>query len=108
MDLLIDDQRDIGTQVIVRTSQAALALLGSGDPPYFDVIFFDNDLGMNSEQEGQDLLRDLLLAKKLPYGNGYTKIGLVTSNPVAKERMEATLKADGYQQDITTRLWSKS
>jgi hypothetical protein len=111
MRLLIDDVRDIGAEVIARSYKAASQLLElhvcswkESEIQIFSEIYFDNDLGYEENyKDGYNLLTEYLEERCMDR----TKIGIVTSNPVAKDKMEAALKNSGYTKDISTQLWVK-
>lgn len=105
MQLLIDDTRDIGTEVIARTWGAWKALICPDAPYCWKVVYFDHDLNSeHAEDTGYTLL-----TTALEYGwfEATTKIGLVTSNPVGRANMEAALKSAGYTKDTSTQLWRR-
>lgn len=87
MWLLIDDSRDLKTDVIARTPEAAKKLLALGG---WYCVCLDHDLGPSLES-GYDILVWALKEKLLP-----NKIQLVTSNPVGRANMAAALHRAGY------------
>lgn len=104
MQLLIDDTRDIGTEVTARTWGAGKALICPDAPYSWDVIYFDHDLAeKNPEDTGYTLLREAL---QWGWLERRTKVGIVTSNPVGRENMERALRSNGYAKDVVTQLWA--
>lgn len=91
MWLLVDDARD-GCDVIARTPEAAMAILG-GCGHVFEGICLDHDLG--GDKTGHDVLCWALDEKTLP-----KKVQLVTMNPVGRARMTKALIFAGYRPDI--------
>jgi hypothetical protein len=88
MWLLIDDQRDLNCDVIVRTPEAARKLLGVCLKS-FDCVCFDHDLG--TCETGYDILKWALKYQLLP-----NHVQLVTSNPVGRQNMSNLLKDYRY------------
>ena len=86
MWLLIDDLRDLGTEAIARTPEAARKLLAIGG---WDCVCFDHDLGC--AESGYQLLNWALQQRCLP-----PRVQLVTSNPVGRADRTAALLAAGY------------
>lgn len=88
MWLLIDDERDLGCDVIARTPEAAKKLIPL---KCWETICFDHDLGHSTETTGYDLL-------SWAAGNNYlpNHIQLVTSNPIGQDRMIQVLNSYGY------------
>lgn len=87
MWLLIDDIRDLNTDVIARTPDSARKMLALGG---WECVCFDHDLGENVET-GYDLMKWALERNFLP-----PKVQLVTSNSVGKRNMRAALEVAGY------------
>jgi len=88
MRLLIDDVRDFNVDLIARNGISGLKLLVAFD---FETVYFDHDLGdgiSGFEVLSQALLRNLL---------NQSKVIIVTSNPVGRERMENALKDFGFE-----------
>lgn len=87
MWLLIDDVRDLGTEIIARTPEAARRMLALGG---WECVCFDHDLGHETENGYTILMwaleRDFLTSK----------VQLVTSNPVGRQNMRMALEAAGY------------
>jgi dihydrofolate reductase len=101
MKIAIDDMRDfkqIEVDIIIRSAEVAKSFLESLTDP-IEVLYLDNDLG--SDIEGWRLLDMLLEANKLP-----SRIILVTSNTVARDRMEGSLKQYEYHQ-VGQFTWKK-
>ena len=92
MYLLIDDTRDLPKMdVIARNSKAGLKMLALGG---WEGLLLDNDLGPDS-QEGWEVLKTALSTDifRVP-----DYVELVTSNPVARERMANMLVDAGYKK----------
>ena len=79
MWLLVDDQRDLGCEVIARTPDIAKKILFS-QISEFDCVCFDHDLGCI--ETGYDVLKYPLELDLLP-----NRVQLVTSNLVGRENM---------------------
>ena len=88
MWLLIDDERNLNTEVVARTVEAARVILATNIP--WECICFDHDLG--SEMSGYDVLNWALSTNNLRT----RKIQLVTSNPVGRQNMMNLLEDNGY------------
>lgn len=95
--LLIDDVRDLNTDIVARTFNAGVEILRSIDT--ITELYLDNDLGLN-QKEGWEILRLAIWEHILP-----PKVQLVTSNPVAREKMAADLLAAGYEYKFNTQMW---
>lgn len=87
MWLLIDDMRNLSTEAIARTPEAAKQLLSLR---CWYCVCFDHDLGCRAET-GYDILVWAINNEYLP-----SMVQLVTSNPVGRERMAAALEHSGY------------
>ena len=87
MWLLIDDVRDLNTEVIARNAQAGMKMLALGG---WECVCFDHDLA--EEKTGYDVLVWAIENKMLP-----SKVQLVTSNPVGRANMRAALENAGYK-----------
>lgn len=88
MYLLVDDIRDLGADVIVRTSAAAKHLLPLS---CWTVLALDHDLG-DTQENGYELLK-----WAAEHGHVPPTVQLVTSNPVGRRNMANILKIDlGY------------
>jgi len=87
MWLLIDDLRQsMGCDAVARTSKAAKIFLRNNT---WECVIFDNDLG--EAVEGYQIMQWAIDNCYLP-----NHIQLVTSNPVALERMQHMLRGEGY------------
>ena len=89
MYLLIDDLRNTPSDFIARTPEAAKEAL-SRLKPILTYAIFDHDLG--ECDTGYDVMKWAIEHNCLPLN-----IQLVTSNPVGRDNMIATLLADGYK-----------
>lgn len=87
--LLIDDLRNTNAAYVARNPDAAFHYLSLKE---WDEVQFDNDLG-EASHEGYQIL-DWMLGK----GIFPKTVILVTSNPVARDRMAASLLASGYKK----------
>lgn len=88
MWLLIDDIRDLGTEIIARTPEAGRRMLALGG---WECVCLDHDLGHETES-GYTILMWALEHDFLT-----SKVQLVTSNPVGRANMSAALEAVGYK-----------
>jgi CheY-like chemotaxis protein len=88
MRLIVDDIRDLGCDVIVRTPEAAMELLTKAGF-LFEAICLDHDLGR--ELTGYDVLKYGLESETLP-----KRVQIVTQNPVGRDRMTKLLQDYGY------------
>lgn len=86
MWLLIDDERNLGCDLIARTPEGARAALRSCE---FVGLCLDHDLGF--VETGYDLLQ-----WALEHGHVPPIVELVTSNPPARDRMGAALEHAGW------------
>lgn len=86
MWLLIDDERNLNTDAIARTPEAARKLLSFGG---WDCVCFDHDLGCS--ESGYDVLVWGLDVGFIP-----KQVQLVTSNPVGRQNMRLALENKGY------------
>ena len=98
MWLLIDDIRDLNVDVIARTGEAGMKMIQNHK---WECILFDHDLG--GHINGYEILTHAIEAELL-YD---AKIGMVTGNPVGREKMEAALENANYIKDNTTGYWEK-
>jgi len=89
MDLLIDDVRDFNVDIIARNGISGLKLLDAFD---FEMVYFDHDLGDGIT--GFEVLSQALNRNRL----NQSKIKLITSNPVGRERMENILGDFGFKK----------
>lgn len=88
LHLLIDDIRNLpGMDIIIRNPKYAAAALQNFSVTH---LYLDNDLG-EGLQEGWQILH-----QALEHGNAPKNIRLVTSNPVARKKMQLMLEAHGY------------
>lgn len=103
MWLLIDDERNLGTDAVARNYDAAIRLLHAGP---WEVVAFDHDLGECGENHynrtGYQLVVYALQNELLP-----SIVHLVTSNPVGLQNMAAALKNSGYNT-IDGRIFKKT
>ena len=91
LSLLIDDQRNLGANIIARTVEAGFIILRRLK---IERLYLDHDLG--ERKTGLDVLR---MAKNnccLP-----PNIQLVTMNPVGRNNMADFLLSIGYRQNGT-------
>jgi len=88
MWLIIDDQKDLGCDVIARTAEAGRAILTCMGFK-FDCLCIDHDLG--GKETGLDVLKYGIESETLP-----EHIQLVTHNPVGRENMKNFLLDNGY------------
>lgn len=88
MWLLIDDIRDLNTDVIARTPEAGMKLLALGG---WDCLCLDHDLA--TEKTGYDVLVWAIECGFLP-----KMVQLVTSNPVGRQNMTAALENAGFRK----------
>ena len=86
MWLLIDDERNLGTDAVARTPSAARKLLALGG---WDCVCFDHDLG--EKESGYDIL-----VWGLEFGFIPDRVQLVTANPVGRKNMSDALEYNGY------------
>jgi hypothetical protein len=87
MWLLIDDSRQsMGCDAVARTAKSAKIFLAQNE---WECVIFDNDLG--EKVEGYDIMKWAFENDHMP-----NDVQLVTSNPVALERMQNLLKDNGY------------
>lgn len=86
--LLIDDVRNMQTDVTARSAEVAKVVMNS---PHlkFDVVYLDHDLGPGDN--GLDVLRWMFKNKIRP-----SKVVLVTMNPVGRRNLECELSDNGY------------
>jgi hypothetical protein len=99
--MLIDDIRDLNCDIIARTSQAGFAIL-SWLHEDIKVLILDHDLGMLSYMDGNDLLKEIIVANILPQ-----EVQLVTENPVGRMNMAAQLEDIGYVAAVPERIYRK-
>jgi len=90
MNLLIDDIRDFNVDIIARTGEAGLEILGKLEFE-IEIVYFDHDLG-----DGISGYTTLRVALERGYLDK-SKVILVTSNPVGKVKMECILKDYGFE-----------
>ncbi len=88
MELLIDDVRDLGCDLIARNYGAGVSVLLNIS---IDFLYLDHDLGPG--KTGYDVLNfifqdDIRIFPKV--------IFLVTMNPVGRDNMKRALEANGY------------
>ena len=86
MWLLIDDERDLNTEVVARTAEAGRRMLSVGG---WECVCFDHDLG--GAESGYDVL-----AWGLEHGHIPARVQLVTANPVGMKNMRSALESSGY------------
>ena len=116
MKLFIDDLREPydGSWIVCRTGESAVSLL---EEFHFAVISFDNDLGERDDgermMEGYDVLCWLEMGWRTENRPKPSEIRVHTANSVARDKMEAALRANGYapagamtfNTDDYTRIW---
>ena len=88
MWLLIDDERNLGCDVIARTPDGARQALRGCE---FVGLCLDHDLG--HVESGYDILVWALNEGHVP-----PRVQLVTSNPAGRDRMGAALVAAGWKR----------
>lgn len=97
--VLIDDVRSGRVDLICRTAREGIEALKEGGITH---LYLDNDLGVVGGYDGIDILQWARDNDLVP-----PNVMLVTSNPVARKRMEELLMHDlGYT--YRNRTWSKS
>ena len=96
MYLIIDDYRELGCDIIIRTPQAGKDVLynlsnkfDSFGKPLIECLCIDYDLGF--EETGYDVIKWAISHNCLP-----NKIQVVSANPVGKENIANILLDDGY------------
>jgi len=89
MLILIDDQRDIGADIILRNAKAAKRLLEHYPQINESSILMDHDLG--GRETGYDILCFMFGLAIWP-----ERFQLVTMNPVGRNNMEQCLRHAGY------------
>ena len=96
LSVLIDDIRDLpGMDVIIRDPEIAVELFTQLYLLAYDTkqalhLYLDNDMGKPTE--GIHILQEIISNDTLP-----DRVTLVTSNPVARERMKSSLAHEGYR-----------
>jgi hypothetical protein len=110
IDVLVDDQRDLGYSVIIRHPDCAKRVLDMISRSYrINKLGMDNDMG--GFIEGRQILEQFLeTCRTINAGtthNPYPRVvEIVTSNPPARMYMEGTLRQHGYSQAINSpQLW---
>lgn len=99
MWVLIDDQRELGCDIIARNYAAGKAVLEAMHDK-IACLCIDHDLGGLST--GYDLISWALEANKLP-----SQVQIVSSNPVGRENIERALLSGGYRKNFTMGVWIK-
>ena len=101
---LLDDVRNYPEVTsLCRTATCGIKALEMN--PYYDIYYFDHDLGSLQEKStGYDVLMYALHNRLL---NPVGKVGLVTNNPVGKQKMVWLLEFYGYTFSLKTGFWSK-
>jgi hypothetical protein len=85
--LLIDDLREIKTDVVARTFDDGIAALKNYGP--FSILYLDHDLGEGDPRKtGYDIV--CFIEANLEY-LPKEKIVLVTSNPVGRQKMQVVI-----------------
>ncbi|AFQ22244.1 hypothetical protein My1_085 [Pectobacterium phage My1] len=102
LHILFDDVRNLeGMDIIARTTEAMHSLIElhliKGC-----YLYMDNDLG--ASEEGYDILTTILTKTD----NRPAYVHLVTSNPVARIRMQQLLEAEGYTAYIGGVTWENN
>jgi len=88
MEILVDDIRTFGVDIIARNYSAAQkVVLGCGTE--IDVLWLDHDLG--EEKTGYDLIQWMMQIQYKP-----RKVRIVSLNPVGRENITKCLKANSY------------
>lgn len=92
--VIVDDMRDLGCEIVLRTSQSALYVLRmfARNCPV-EILYLDHDLGPCSDTDGYQLLKDLHRGGDV---KAFRKIGLVSSNPAGRDNQKAFLLSLGY------------
>lgn len=88
MWLLIDDIRDVGSDVIIRNVESAKKILGAMSSS-IDFLSIDHDLGIG--ETGYDILKWALERNCVP-----DQVQLVTNNPVGRKNMKNLLEDYNY------------
>ncbi len=99
MWLLVDDEKNIQCDIIVRTAHVAKIVL-AGLHSELEGLYLDHDLGMDSS--GLDVLKWAIQNDMLP-----NSVQLITMNPVGKKEMEFCLRDAGYALNYVTQIWHK-
>jgi len=101
LTVLIDDNRKLQCDVIIREGNTAVATY-KALAPYVKELYMDNDLGDN-QVEGWRILEELNQLDLLP-----PRIEIVSSNTAAVSRMGRMLEAEGYvTPNQERRSWTK-
>lgn len=93
MWLLIDDQRNLNTEAVARTSEEGKRLLKQQE---WECVCIDHDLGefdpvTGKETNGCHIIEWAIKNNCLP-----KQVQIVTSNPVGRNNIAAILKAGNY------------
>ena len=88
MWLLIDDKRDLNTELIARNFKVGIRLLAyfKGD---IEALCIDHDLG--EEKTGYDLIKWAISNNVLP-----NHVQIVSDNPVGVKNIGDALRSEGY------------
>lgn len=97
MWFLLDDERNLGCDVIARTPEGAKLIL-SACGKYFEGAVFDHDLGCT--ETGYDVLCWAIENDCLP-----NKVEIVTANPPGYQRMQFAVEKAGYKRNGN--IWEK-
>ena len=96
MNIIIDDYRVLGCDVIVRTPQAGKDVLynmanlfDSTGKPLIECLYIDHDLGC--KENGYDVIKWAIEHNCLP-----NKIQIISMNPVGKQNIANILLDNGY------------
>lgn len=91
MWLIVDDTRELGCEVIARTSQAGCSILHAM-PDVFECLCIDHDLGPNSKHSGKEVIQFALEYNCLP-----PRVQIVSQNPVGAQNIRNLLTDAGYE-----------
>ena len=86
---IIDDIRTLNCELVARTARDGIQMVVDNFDN-IECLCLDNDLG--EVVEGYDVLCHLMYMNKVP-----DKVQLVTSNPVAQQKMGKLLQSNGYK-----------
>lgn len=99
LTVLIDDERNLVADVVIRNGNTALELYPViVDRHDIDLLMLDHDLGLGPD--GYDVLKYVL---SLPPLARPRRVQLVTANPCGRDRMKGLLLDAGYVW--TTGTW---
>lgn len=95
LHLLIDDIRDLNTDLIARTYEVGISCLLMLQVTH---LYLDHDLGGPDGKTGYDILKFIFDPAVKEFKVDVPRfIQLVTQNPVGRINMEKLLKSEGYE-----------